>query len=501
MSFLYVSTEDSFDDEKFAHHPKGLRIHEEFLGFSIHIQTKKNHDCIAKIDNCLVAVIGTIEQCTPEQLLSRYLNEGIDVSSALFGSFVVLIIHGERLFVIRDPIGLRTVYYREKEEGQITISTDPVGLSVVDKKEEKHLQDMFFHSGQILFGTQHWGHMMQLRPGCWMSKFKNHMTQQVSYYHLPTHRQKSRGLSRSIYVQTLARIIHDTDHVQHMIPERNVQTLVLLQALKAQNRTVTLYGLEGETWLTALGEFFSMPVQYIQKTESIWENIRATRWYGGAPPSNPQLLRMYTLSSYLQDKDVYLSTEESFGGPWLQRFLLLLHYFSPQRGEAYLRACMGGGEWSQEPKALRFRMRTAKRLQTQLCADGQDNVDGAIQMRVRQWGGMVLLPILRSLFPHAEIPLFDERLVRQSLCMPQEHVVHRGRVQHWYWSAFTKGIDEPVLSLFQEYSASQFELDEECRAKARNKIDKAPIHKELKHTLLHRDNKQVDRMLWYIAQY
>lgn len=500
MSFLFVSTEPSFDAERLIHHPKGVYVHEHFLGVWIHIQTREKQECIAKRGDCMVVVMGTIDQCTPQQLLSRYLLEGIDVSSSLFGSFIAIIVHGERIFVIRDPIGVRTVYYREGQEGHVTICTDPVALSDIEQREDAYLRDMFFHSGHILFGIQHWGRMMQLRPGYWMSKFKNHMAQQVCYYQLPTHREKN-DFSRRLYAKTLSRVLHDTAHVKHMIPQQNVQTLVLLQVLKAQKRTVVLHGIEDEEWVERLAKQFSMPVQYIEPAASIWETMRATRWYGGAPPPDALMLRMYTLSSFLQDKDVYIPVEESFGGAWLQRFLLLLHYFSPQRGEAYLRACMGAGEWSQDPKALRFRARIAKRLEEEFSAQGQDVVDGAIRMRVQQWGGMILLPVLRALFPHVHVPLFDERLVRLSFSMPRQYLVQQGKAQSWFWDAYIKGIDKELVELFRNYSAPKIVFDDECRMKARKKIERAPIHEELRDTLLHRDDAHVDRILWFIAQY
>ena len=499
MSFLFASTFESFDKEMFSHHPQGSVVCEEQSGLAVYIQTREPKDNIAKQENCLVAVLGSIEQCTPQQLLSRYLKEGIDVSKSLFGAFIALIVHGNRIFVIRDPMGLQTVYYREEAEGRLTLSSDPVACSQSGISENKLLQQMFFHGGHILYGTAHWRGMTQLSPGSWMSRYEHHRVQQIPYYQLPNKREKDVGLQRLLYTKTLQRILRDTAQVQYFVPLKNIQTLVILAQLKKQNRVVTLYGLESDTWVQELGDYFSMPVQLVEQTETMWDTLRSMRWYTGAPVPYPDVLRLYSLSSYLQEKDVYLPIEESFGGAWLKRFLLLLHYFSPNRGEAYIRACMGAGEWSQLPKMKRSRVQLTKNLNALLSFEGQHTIDAVLRIRVKQWGGMVLLPILRASFPHAFFPLFDERLVRIALSMPRTHVVHKGIVQHWYRSSLLKGIDKKIVDLCTE--SMSFVLDDECRLLAHKKRIEAPIHEDLKQALSHHDYSEMDRILWYILQY
>ena len=497
MSFIFASTFESFDEEKFAHHPPGNRVCEEHCGVTVAIQTREKTEHVAKQGNCLVVVLGAIEHCTPEQLLSRYLKEGIDVSRSLFGSFIALIVHGNRIFVIRDPMGLQTVYYREEAEGRLTISSNPIACTKSENSEEKRLEQMYFHSGHILYGSEHWRGMTQLRPGSWMSRYEHHRVQQIPYYQFPKSREKDIGLQHFLYIKTLQRILRDSAHVDVMVPQKNLQTLVLLTQLKKQKRTVTLYGLESDTWVQALGDYFSMPVQLLEQTETMWDTIRSVRWYAGSPAPCPEILRLYSLSSYLQNKDVYLPIEEGFGGAWLKRFLLLLHYFSPDRGEAYIRACMGAGEWSQDSKTKRVREQLKKQLNALLALEGQNIIDGALYMRVQQWAGMVLMPILRASFPHACFPLFDERLVRIALSMPRKHVVHKGTVQHWYRTSLLKGVDQTILDVCTEHT--NFVLDEECRRLARERLPSAPIHESLKQTLLRHD-ANTDRILWYILQ-
>ena len=499
MSFIFASTFEEFNEERMVHHTKGNLIQDTFCGVTVCIQSKESNSCVAKHDRCLVAILGTIEQCSPQQLLSRYLKEGIDVSGSLFGSFVALIVHENRIFVIRDPMGLRTVYYREEEGGRLSISSDPVALMRSDNLEDNTLQQMFFHGGHILYGTKHWGGIHQLRPGCWMSRYAYHRVQQIPYYQIPKEREKEIGLQRWLYRKTLIRIVKDTAHVQYLVPQKNIQTLVLLQQLKKHKRNITLYGLQNDTWVQTLGDYFSMPVELVEVRESMWDTIRSVRWYGGSPAPHPEFLRMYSLSSYLQNKDVYIPVEESFGGSWMQRFLLLLHYFSPNRGEAYIRACMGAGELSQLPKAKRMRTQINKQMNTLLSFDGQHIIDGAIRTRLQQWGGMVLLPMLRAFFPHASFPLFDERLVRISLSMPKTHVVHKGVIQHWYRSSLLKNVDKEIISLCSG-EKMDFTLDEKCRIKARKKLELAPIHEGLKQVIQEQNHPNIDRMLWYILQ-
>ena len=500
MSFIFASTFEEFNKDSFSHHPKGVLVQEEFCGVTVCVQTPHDSDCVAKQGNCFVTILGTIEHCTPQQLLSRYLKEGIDISKSLFGAFVALIIHGNRIFVVRDPMGLRTIYYREEEEGRLTMCSDPSTLMRVERVEDRTMQQMFFHGGHILYGMKHWGGVCQLRPGSWMSRYEHHRVQQIPYYHIPKNRDNDTGIHRFLYAKTLDRVLWDTAHIQYLVPQKNMQTLVLLAKLKKQERVVTLYGLEEDAWVHTLGEYFSMPVQLVERSETMWNTIRSIRWYGGAPAPNPELMRMYTLSSYLQNKDVYLPVEESFGGSWLQRFLLLLHYFSPHRGEAYLRACMGAGEWSQLPKTKRVRLQLGKQMNSLLSYEGRHIIDGALQMRVQQWGGMVLLPMLRAFFPHACFPLFDERLIRISFSMPRAHVVHKGVVQNWYRSSLLKNIDDEIVSLCGG-TDRRFVLDEECRELARKKMLHAPIHEKLKQALMHEDYPDMDRILWYILQY
>ena len=119
-------------------------------------------------------------------------------------------------------------------------------------------------------------------------------------------------------------------------------------------------------------------------------------------------------------------------------------------------------------------------------------------MRVQQWAGMVLLPMLRASFPHAHFPLFDERLVRIAFSMPRTHVVYKGTVQHWYRSSLLKGIDKKILGMCTENE--RFVLDEECRRLAHKRLSHAPIHESLKQSLQHHD-ANTDRILWYVLQY
>jgi hypothetical protein len=286
-----------------------------------------------------------------------------------------------------------------------------------------------------------------------------------------------------------------------MIPERNITSVVLLQILHEQRRRVFLYGLEGDEWVNMLGEHFSMPVRYIQRPESMLETQKSARWYVGAPFSEPKFLRTYALSSVLQDKEVYIPIEESFGGHFIQRFFLLAHYFPKEWGDIYLKACQAGSDWSFLPKLARERDLLSKRIKNDLMMDGVRVLDRLLRLRVVRWGGMSVLPMYRAMFPLAHFPLFDERLVRLSFEMPTKYIMHQGKSQHYFWKSYAKGLPQNLCSILRKVDAQPFALDEDCREAARKKLYSVPLTKELQTHLETSQDPRMDRLLWYILNY
>ena len=500
MSFLVAGTNIHFDANRFAHHNSTENLHIDIAGISIYIRFSEHQGAIVQKGDCVVAVLGHIEQCTAEQLLQRYLKEGIDVTTALFGSFIILIVHKERIFLIRDPIGTRTVYYKESG-GDIAISTDPSFFSHHDNEKRLSLRMSYFLGGHLLTGTQYWGDTIQVQPGHWMSKLQNHMAQQVAFYSLPQKRQENGDFGAYLYQKTLHRVLADSKHVQNIVPQRNITSIVLLRALKEQHREVFLYGWEGDAFVMQLGAHFQMPVRLLKSPKSYADALDAAHWYCNAPLPEPSFLQAYILSTVLADKDVYFPFEESFGGGFCQQFLLLGHYFPKNIGMNYIRANSGTTWWDNTPKLARTGTILAQQIEQQMTQNGMSALEGAIRQRISQWAGMNLLPLYRAMFPKAHFPLFDERLVRIGLTLPLRFIVHKGKTQQLLWRLWGSDLPQEILALLQSPQPEAFVLPQELRAKAKDKAEQTPLSPSVQKILISTEDARMDRLLWYVLNY
>ena len=500
MSFLVAGTQLDFDKNRLAHHNCSDNAHIDIDGVSIYMRFPDKYGAIVQKGDCVVAVLGKIEHCSAEQLLYRYLKEGIDVTTALFGSYIVLIVHKGRIFVIRDPLGMRTVYYKESG-ADITISTDPSFFSHHDNIKRPSLRMSYFHGGHLLTGTQYWGDTVQLQPGHWMSKLQNHMAQQVCFYQLPLKRKDNGDFGAYLYKKTLQRILSDSKHIQNVVPQRNITSVVLLQQLKEQGREVFLYGWEGDSFVVQLGAHFSMPVRLLQPPKSYVDSLSAAHWYCGAPLPDISFLQAYILSSVLADKDVYFPFDESFGGSFCQQFLLLGHYFPKKIGMNYIRANSGTTWWDNTPKLARSGQIIAQQIEQLITANGMSAIEGAIRQRIFQWGGMNLLPLYRAMFPKAHFPFFDERLVRISLELPLRFILHKGKTQQFLWRVWGDSLPQEIRDILLSPQPEAFVLPSELRVMAKQKAVETPLSESVQKILCATEDTRMDRLLWYVLNY
>ncbi len=85
---------------------------------------------IASTPNVSLAISGHLSSpylASPAQLLEHYLQVGIDFVQALRGAFVLAILDGNRLYLVRDGAGRRTAYYTV-HQGRFIFAIEPKAL-------------------------------------------------------------------------------------------------------------------------------------------------------------------------------------------------------------------------------------------------------------------------------------------------------------------------------------------------------------------------------------
>jgi len=496
MAYLFAGTNIEWKKENFAHHKKAEVEHVQLGSFHIYIQQDGGETSVLKKGDCAIAVFGRMEQCSLAELLKRYLKEGIDVCEHIFGSFIIVIRHGKRLFLIRDPIGQQVVYYQEKGQ-DISICTDPVGLPV-SETELPSLREQYFRAGHITCGSRYWRGRMLLPPGTWLSKFSNHTAQLVQYYRIPNKRKEMGDFGRWIYYKTLCRIISDLSHIQHMIPSLDPPSIALIQVCSELGLPLQLYGWEGEAWLEELGKTFGMSVHLLPRPKSLLACYQSARWYTGAPIPDMRFLRLYALSSYLREYPVFVPFDESMGGEYFQRYMLCYHYSPKQDGCNYVQASQAGDSWFVSMK--KGRSPFFPQIRDQLHQYQSLSWENLIRYRISVWAGMNAIPIMRSMFPKMELPFFDERLVSLALHLDTKDIVHKGLSQSYFRNFFCRRLSSKIKEQMKNYNP-YYPMDDELCEEAYAQLEHAPIPKKLRESVKGQKGAVVENLLWYVLNY
>ena len=454
MPFLFGGYNVTFPKKSLVHHAQEKVVHAQLGDFSVYLSQNKEQ-AIAKRDDCLVVIYGSVENCSAQQLLQRYLDEGIDVCTHLFGQFIIVIVHKERVFLIRDPIGHMSVFYKDADS--FSFCTDPLGLASPQWNKKLHVQQLFF--GYLPFGIQT-PMGKRLTAGSWLSKLNRHRARQVRYYRFPQRRDKTSNFWEDLYQKTFSRVLSDSSSVTHMIPQKSMTTIALLSVLRQQGRNIELNGWEGEEWIRDLAQSFGMSCTLFPKSENLWDSYRSAVHYGGGVPCSPTMMRLYDLSSYLREKEVYFDFDEVFGGDFLQRFSIMHRYFPGEGASNFLRSCDAGFRWKSTIFSTEWSQEVVDQLHRSLSSD-LGVLDGVLRFRLHQWAANRLLPQIRAFFPLAQLPFFDERVVRLGLSLPLNKVYHKGKVQPFLMKHFGAQAPKSFLELeVQEYWDDS--LEERC---------------------------------------
>ncbi len=417
-----------------------------------------------------------------EELLEQLMQHGIEVLFPLRGAFTLYFQQGQDLWIFRDPVGRRTIFYAY-QNGHFYFATEVKGIWAHPQFEAKlHRQAIatyftfsFLPLGETMLEDVYEvpaGSYVHYRKGgsptvhryfeCeaipkaeeasenyWCERIRNEVDAEIS-------RAMARTQSVGVFLSGGLDSSLITARVQHLLPHR-VPTFSIHFGKKYQNE-LAFAAMVAEQHQTEHHEVLIRPKHFLP-------SLRETIWYLDDPVGDPITVPNFELAKYARQYCKLIFNGEGgdpcFGGP-KNIPMMLGHWYAGgtsnvrERANAYLASYRRGFTTLNElllPNIWNGAEGT-KRLEEILIPFLEDKrpanfLDKLMIINMRLKGAHLILPKVERMLGAHQLtpisPLFTREIVESSLAMPSTLKLQKGIEKYILKRAFASDLPPAVV--------------------------------------------------------
>lgn len=440
---------------------------------------------IARNGDVVLAVSGWLcanEFSHVDDLLARYQGIGISFSESLRGAFILAVMDGDTLYVVRDGSGGRTVYYG-RHDGRVIFAVEPKGVLATPGFPKRiraaavaqYLTFSFVPGDRTILEDLYEvraGHRIKCEGGSDPTETRYFCFEQIEQSDEAQSDDYWVERFRELFSSAVADRLPDAQPVGVFLSGGLDSSVVTAELMQQLGRPVKSYAIHfGHEYPNELE--FARSVADMAGTDhqevlvtpnDFLPRMRQMVWHLDEPIGDPITLPNYELASVVSKDVRHVFNGEGgdpcFGGP--KNIPMLIHHWygvdRPEnfREKAYLASYRRGYEEIS-------RLLTPE-LQSEI--DERRDLEGLVQpffetnqpagflekmlaINIRLKGAHLILPKVErmtgahGIVPHS--PLFDERLVRLVFQMPGRMKLNRGIEKVVIKQAYRDLVPKPVI--------------------------------------------------------
>ncbi|MCI5161409.1 MAG: hypothetical protein D3917_05165 [Candidatus Electrothrix sp. AX5] len=494
------------------------RTHASIRSTACWLPSHSNHGGIIEHRGQVVALAGRL--CVDQKkkhmppLLRNYREKGMGFVRDLRGAYVLAVLDGDRIHLARDPAGLRTIYYGLYND-RFIFAVEPQGIwawSGFARNLRPAAVAQYLAYGFVPGKETMLENLWELPPGHTVT-FARGKVEPPRCFFAPEQVGKEKRSEQewatefaSLHGQVLADQLPADDSVGLFLSGGLGSAAIGAEVLRQGRKKISSWSIcfnddqRGMEHAGAVADHIGTDHRKIlMQPKDFLKSLGEAVLVADEPVGDPSSVLMYMLSAIAAEEVEYVlngaGSSLVFGGTHMLPVLLKHWYGGMKQGpffreQAYLSSCCGAYDdlnalLTPEWRSLYNTHEALEGVLTPFFQAGRAGtfLDMLSAANIQLKGGHMQLPLMERMTGAHGLtslsPLFDERLIEMSFCMPSALKISRGIEKKIISQAYNKFLPENLIEQPKSGTGfpDHFWLRRECKKYARKILNRRVIKK------------------------